>query len=444
MDLRWARLARFALVFCAGWVVALAFHYVESAVFRAGYPWDSFLFNSTARYTDLLDSCDHARAGRPYAPGQSQAVATYFPAPYWLLYRIRTWARRPIELAYLGLTFGGALLVVLGHLRTTHARWRDDSRWPTVVLFTVGIGVLNYPLLFAVDRGNLDPLGMSLLFGGLAAAKRGHGATGGILVGLAASTKGFPLAAVLLWLRRGRFFPIAIACATTILLVVLPASTFEGGVKPNLVGLSKGIASFHQQYVVGDSSAHFSADWLNAIRIIAQSAGVRPDMNWLVPRYERFALVWASLLAFHGVFVAQEKWRQSLAVMLIMLVYPSVTGDYKLVFLLPAILAWISSNSVDTVGWRDRLFGLAAALLFVPKHFYFLQRPGYLVNSDASISCVINPLLVVALTVVLWPTARERAGVFENLRTFVRPAIRAAHWIRNRIGGRAGTDPLET
>jgi len=76
--------------------------------------------------------------------------------------------------------------------------------------------------------------------------------------------------------------------------------------------------------------------------------------------------------------------------------------------LLPPILEWLVSTAK---GWRDSVFCVTAALLMLPKHFYFPRQ-----GDAASISCIISPMLLLAMSLVLWPTSTEIAKFRESYR----------------------------
>ncbi len=399
-DLAWRRLMWLAIIVCAGWFLAIAYHHVAGAILGRSYPYDTFLFLPADRYHDLLNSWAQAKGGNPYYTGGTLAVATYFPFVYLTLALGRACTAPWVVLAYLALTFGGALWVCSAWLRAQREAWRDDGRWPAVVIFAALLMLASYPMLFAVDRGNLDPLIMTLLVGSLALAARGRFNAGALLVAVAAASKGYALVWFVWWLKRRRFSALALGLAATAALVVLPGLAFDGGIPATLAGFAHGMAQFHHKYVVGYNSAVYSADWLNGARLLARYLGFEPNMETMLAVYRPLALIGAGALTLYALLAASEPWRELLAAALIMVTFPNIANDYKLVLLLPAILAWIAAPSEN--GWRDRVFCLCAGLLLVPKHFAFLHLPG-----RPSISCLVSPLLLSGLTATLWPTSEE-------------------------------------
>jgi len=416
-DAVWRALVRLVTLVAVGWLVALLGHHLAGTVFGRPYPANTFLFDPGDRYNDLVNSWRQAQAGNPYIDGGTSAVAAYFPLVYLVLRVARALSRETLIVLYVLVTYAGLGLAGLLFLRHERARWRADARWPAVVFFVTLLGVLCYPLLFAVDRGNLDPLLALLLVAAWALIERGKFVSGALLVAVAAASKGYPLVWFALWLKRRGYRGLALGLGATFALVCLPGLCFEGGLATTLAGWRGGLDLFRAKYVVGPLSAHFSADAINGWRLASAWVGHTPDMRAVVSTYEAAAAAWAAALAFFALFVARSRWRELLALTLVMLVFPNVINDYKLVLLLPALLAWVAAPGG---GWRDHVFWIAAALLMVPKHYFFLR------DTDASISCVISPLLLVALSISLYPTPDEIATFRQasrEARARVRPWI---------------------
>lgn len=406
-DLAWRRLTGFARLMAVGWVVALLYHYVMGGVLHLPYPFDTFLFTPADRLADFTNTWTQARAPQPYSAG-GPAVATYFPVVYAglkVLHRAsRPWASAVYLLATLGAMAGMATVWV----RRERPRWAGDERWRVVPPLVLFVALGNYPFLFALDRGSIDPIIAALSAGAVLWLMSGRRLAAGALLGVAAAAKGYPLAAGALWLRRRGLLGVVVAGAVLAALVVLPGLLFAGGIPATLRGLAAGLGRYRALYVFGDWSAHYSADGLNGVRVALAALHRPPDMAVLVPVWEKLALAWAAVLAAGAILFAGPLWRQALAVVLVMLVFPNVTNDYKLVLLVPVVLAWISS--AEDSGWRDRVFAACAALLFVPKHY---GPP--LAGPDGTVSCIVSPFLLAGLTAALWPTAAELAEARQRI-----------------------------
>jgi hypothetical protein len=391
-ELIWQRLAKFCLLYSIGWVVALAYYSLVASVFHYVWPRSTFLFAPNDRYGDFVVTWLQAKAPNPYINPGTRTFSTYFPFPYAVLRVAKGFTLPSLLFTYFAVTFGSVLLIWIWWLREQRALWKGDSRWPIVITLTFFIVVCNYPMLFAVDRGNLDPLAMCLTYAAIQLVSRRRKVVGGLLLAVASASKGFPFAAVLYWIRRRQILAVAVAVSVFAASILVSAATFKGGVAVTLHAFSENLRLFRQRYVLGDLSAYYSTDWLNALRVLAR---------WLqAPRLD---------------MVRTVQWYERLAT-LIMLAYPNVANDYKLIMLLPPILEWLVSTAK---GWRDSVFCVTAALLMLPKHFYFPRQ-----GDAASISCIISPMLLLAMSLVLWPTSTEIAKFRESYRE-MRGRIRA-------------------
>jgi len=401
-ELVWTRLTVLAGIVFAGWALATAFHYYHETVLGHGYPYSTFVFTPVHRFGDLIEAWTVAARANPYWTGDTPSGANYFPLAYALLGLLRSVSQHTLLGGYLLVTFAAMGLILAGWLRSERERFRGDNRWPAVVMLAAALTFLSYPLLLAVDRGNVEPLIAVLVVAAIALLERERPGAGALVLAVAAALKGYPLAFFGLWVRRRQFVAAAAGVGATALLVVAPGLWLEGGVAHTLAGLRHGLDAFHELYVVGGRAGRFSSDWINAVRLLGRATQLELPMAQVVTAYERLVLPVAALLGLHAMFLAQTRSRALLALVSLVLVFPNITNDYKLVLLLPVALTWITDPPAGR--WRDRAFVIAMGLLLVPKQYAFFH------GSDASISCLLNPLLVTTLVATLWPTSDERAG----------------------------------
>lgn len=410
----WRKVSVFCVVYGVGWLAALAYLTLVAAALKFTWPRDSFNFAVTDRYADLIQSWIQARAPNPYKNYGNGVEGAYFPLAYVLLRQLRTFSSKTVVLIYMAGSFAAVASVWYSWLRNHWALLQSDSRRHMVVVLTFFVIACNYPMAFAIDRGNIDPLGMAMLYWAFELTRRRHRIAGGFVIALAGAPKGFPFAAILHSIRRRYLLAVVVASLALAIAVTVPAMAFDGGVRVSLRALSRNIQGFRHIYVLGSGSAHYSSDWLNGFRLLNRWLFEwQFDMSIVATVYEYTVLLCAGSLAFLAVAVIRDRWRESLAIVLLMLIYPNVSNDYKLILLVLPLLEWFSS---DARGWRSMIFVVTVGLLFVPKHYYF-PKP----EDAASISCLINPLLVALLFAVIWPTSGEISRLFyavKNLPVF--------------------------
>jgi len=148
-ELVWRRLSWLAVLLLAGWLVSLAFHHFQGAVLGRPYPYNTFFFDPRDRYGDLLNSWRQAQSDNPYFKGGTPAVATWFPLVYFVLSLARKLAPEAVLLIYSPSPSAARSCLCFLWLREQRPLWKDDARWPAIILFATLLGVVNYPLLFA-------------------------------------------------------------------------------------------------------------------------------------------------------------------------------------------------------------------------------------------------------------------------------------------------------
>lgn len=416
-ELVWQHLSRFCAIYGIGWLLALAYVGLIAAALNYSWPRDTFNYTPADRYGDLTRSWTQALVPNPYKSYGKAIEGSYFPPAYAFLRLFRSVSSKTVVLIYMLGSYAGMASMWFWWLRRQRPIWKADSRWGMVAILSLFVVLCSYPMAVAIDRGNIDPLATFLLFWAFELARRGHRLAGSLVMALAASPKGFPFAGVLYWVRRQAVLSILVATCALVALVLLPATLFEGGIRESMRALAVNLSGFRHLYVLGSASAHYSSDWINAVRLLNRWYLHAPiDMSVVVSVHERVIFVCVGLLVLGTVIVIQDTWRELLAIVLIMLVYPNVTNDYKLILLIVPVLEWFSS---DARGWRSNLFCVSSALLLVPKHYYFPN-----VVDHASISCIINPILITMLMAVLWPTSQERVRFAYLIKSSSERALR--------------------
>ena len=194
-----ASLRIYLAVFTGLWAIALAAVFVQGQVLHKPYPFNTFLFYPNIHFTDftifdarfrIWDRTDKffALPGFPFT----------YPAPllasflaYWKL------TSHPLA-AYLATVgvFALAAAALLGARRQA-------------IGFTVAWTLIgSYPLMFLLDRANIEGLvWIATALGTFAFARRRYTAAA-ILFGLAAGMKIFPGALLLLFFAKRRYRPI--------------------------------------------------------------------------------------------------------------------------------------------------------------------------------------------------------------------------------------------
>lgn len=384
------RLLILAGLVTAGFLAAVLFHFVQGFVLERPWPYNTYLFNPVDRFNDLLYSIDAASTRDPYFQSPAGSVSTYFPFTYLVLLPL---AQLPPGLAVAVFVVSSvAALMALIAWWSQGAEPDASARRVLPIAGLVFIASL-YPLHFALDRGNFDAWIAPMCLGFVLAIQKRHHWLAVCLIATAAAMKGFPAAFLLLLVLDRRYLQILMAVVLTLGLTVVSALSLAGGIARTIAGVQFGMGTFQAEYVIKNGSLHYSTDFFNLLKLGSKTGSLYgwwayDPVAMLLP-YHAVVFAIAILVVIFVLFVPTRPWRRVYAICLLVLVFPDVANDYKLLMLLPGVLSLIDEPGET----RDaRRILVATALLLIPKHYVFLIH-------DISISCVINPVLVLLL---LW------------------------------------------
>jgi hypothetical protein len=395
---------RFAACVMAGMGIAVAFHAIMR-IEGMSWPWTSFLFQEQDQFNDWYNSVAQAASGDPYYFHGRPALATYFPGAY-LLFRVGTGMGQRLGVG-LYVAISEALLAIAIFSMwfskcssASVARSEHDRETPLLLLLAL-LG--SYPVLFALDRGNIDlwiACGCTVFVATLGGRRQTIGLVA-LAIGIAA--KGYPAAFLGLLVERRDFRGVFVCILATAVISFVALLSFEGNLFSSIDGLRQNLHLFQERYVLGGDSLFATSDPYDAIRLFAsgslsaESVSSDAAASRLVPIsaavlqiYMPCVSLYALVSAVFVLVVPVAQWRRVTAVCLVAIMFPNVANDYKLCCLLPGLLLLLL-NPIS-----KRREGIALVLfagLYIPKSYFFFNA--------ASISMLINPVLLIALALVV-------------------------------------------
>jgi hypothetical protein len=262
------------------------------------------------------------------------------------------------------------------------------------------IFVISFPVLFAIDRGNLDlwifPLvGAFLLF---FYSRRPYLYQMGLLaLAFAISLKIYPAIFALLILKERRFIDFLTVIVVCCFLTLIASAAFVGGIGNALtdylgmLSTTDGLLKQSLQYANNNLGIYY------AVQMTVELLGKHSWWDFVALRYGQFAiflLLMGSVAIWYLPFSLAES---SLALALLTCLLPSLSFTYRLIVILFPLLLLMTSRarsarsvSVTTV---------AVALLLIPKNYLILFPE---VRPDIGISSLLDPLLLCVLVAELF------------------------------------------
>jgi hypothetical protein len=393
--LRWAKMPLerkdkinlVSLIVLAGFIVSVLFHGFLGVCLHRGYPFNTFLFRPGDRFMDYFNGIRYVTRGHGAGMVGTSGLAYFM---WWFLYLISFKSTHASFLIY--------SVTIVVYVRFYNLKNLLAESFPKMSPATLRrnlfiLTFLSYPVLFTLDRGNIEGFVFILfsLFVYFFCSNRTVLST--VFLAGAAALKVYPVIFVILYLSEKRYKEAAIFMG---ILLVLSGLTYN-----SLTGLRFHLSSFisminssanpgniyNALYVIGDEGAGFCSSAFGALKAAMYALdpqGSAPRILMLYRTYYWASLLVSALVALYVMFVEKELWKKIAILTLSMIFFPFVTGDYRLLHLY--IPMWLFLNSRERSG-ADLLYSILFALLLIPKAYYSIK-------GEISISVILNPLII--------------------------------------------------
>jgi hypothetical protein len=410
------RIHFFFLFITVGLSLALMYHGV-ARLLGYDFPYNTFLFLPGDRFNDWHNSIFATRSLNPYF-SNSPAVSTYFPFSYWLFSFFTFNSRDTNTTLYLTISIALLLIAVCCSWRFLFLeKLKNVDSKNRAIAELVGIFLICYPMIFALDRGNLDIWIGSLCILYVVLFQTNYSWIGYICLCIAIMLKGYPVAFLLLSLVKKKYSQAFFCVFGSLFISVIVMLFFWGGFFVNLHGLQINLSKFYKLYVIGINSLFASSDPYNGIRtlvmifnddfgIISNSVSFEDWSISLLHIYSPITFITAALATCFILFSNGEWWAKITAVSLIILLFPNVANDYKLCILFPAIITLLANN--NPFKKTEIMALIIMGLLLIPKSYIFINQHG--------LSNLINPILLISLSCITfinpgqWRGLRKKEG----------------------------------
>ncbi|HNW74366.1 MAG TPA: glycosyltransferase family 87 protein [Bacteroidales bacterium] len=369
-------------------LLAFIFHafknYLFSHYFNAGYPLGTFLFRPEDRFNDFFNMINICKDNNPYMTDYF-FQSNYFPLAntfFWLVSKIGTGF--PVFLGYI-LIFAFFYFLFLRKVIV-----KDQSIGAVVSL--VIIGLLNYPFLMNIDRGNLEAWMFLLLLAFFYFYDRGRIYAAILFLALAIAMKLFPAVFLILLLKDKKYKEILITVFIACLVTVLGLLSFQGGPESNIVAMFNSFRMFNS-LTSFDGMQHNSSlfGFIKVWVLISQEI-----FNGVVdPATVKNAVPFApyAIAVFVAFFVLvifilrkeHERWKDIMCLTIIMILFPNVSFDYRLIYLFIPLGYFLERNIRTN---RDNIFLLLFSFLLIPQSYIYIFR-------DISVSALIYPIVMI-------------------------------------------------
>jgi hypothetical protein len=354
---------------------------------------------SAPRFSDFYQLLFYSTNSDPY----SFAGSNYPPFAHMILSPLSLVNSTSAHNIYVGLVIGG----MIGFLIRT-LKWIPDS----ARLVTIAIILFSYPILFALDRGNID---LVCLLGLLIYARLmfdGKWLSAGLILGTLAAIKVYPLLFAFPFIRERYGVRSFLLASTSFLILTIVAANHYGlaGVE-EIFGL---ITDSSSRVLNPDQIAAWSTSisgFLYATEVVFGNIHIFAIDDVVQSKFFTYSvLIGIATCALFAALARIEIWKKALVVSAAILLLPVISFEYRVgILLVPLLIFTLSSGSSLQFKNLKTRHMILVGLLVGPTSWYYFR------GTAVSTSSFITPLAVILLLASTnWRRSTSRDKVLDS------------------------------
>ena len=237
---------------------------------------------------------------------------------------------------------------------------KNDKESFLVVMLALS---LSFPVLFALERANLINLAFALTIFFISFYKDERKVVREVsllALALAFALKIYPAIFGLLLIKDKRWKEAARTCVYAVVAFVAPFLAYG---KESLFIFIRNLRNFSNDSLENGYAYNFSLSGI--IRLIGRALGFEANSVFVVVILAIVVIMW--LIMFSQ---TEAKWKEYMALSVIMIMIPNPSATYTLIFLIPAFICFCDSLSSrdgrDTGDKTDIVMGILLGILFAP------------------------------------------------------------------------------
>lgn len=372
-----------------------------------GYPESYVLGPPKIRFSDFTDETLASTCPNPY----DDPLCIYSPASF-VFFRVLSYSDR-VSLILVCFFSLAALALLLARVLQS----MTPGAWARVSLAFLFL-VLSYPVLFCIDRGNIEIVMIPLIGWAIYFYSRHRDVEGTACLFPAICLKFYPAFLLVILLSR-RKVGLAVLCGVGAIVVIAACSCFFQA-SPGVIWASyqQNLDVYRDLYYLNNGPIEGSASPWNAYKIILialDKMGIIPPVNFSFdgPLIQASYHVYSLALALAALICAGYAWfyeRELARGILMLLLFISIAapsgGDYRLSYAAMALVLLMLLPRQRKGDWTALVL---IALAVIPKKEIFLTFAGTTETgyADVPLQALLNPLFIMAAMVILLYQSRH-------------------------------------
>lgn len=370
-----------------GFIFSLFFNSYRSSILSDNYPLNTFLFRPWDRFYDFIHLYNLSRHYNPYfEPYLFTNLRNIFPFLFFVGYVIS------LKDLTFSLPFVLISFLLLFSFITYHSILGKNNQSS---LINTAILLISYPILFALDRANLEILVFITLFLFTAFYLRKKYILSSILLGISLSLKPFPGIFLILFFTEKKYKEIIFTIITSLILTLIPLATFQNGLLKNLHQLIYSLTTYSKIYAIQNEGLAFGHSlWglLKFIMIIFLGYPSDAHLSFLLNIYSILTLIALVILFIYIKYIEQTFWKKIALLIISLLLFPTVSADYRLLHIFIPLFLFINEKIPSKSDW---IYIFLFGLLLIPKNYFLIP------DTEISISSAINPIILLTMMMMI-------------------------------------------
>lgn len=369
-------------------ITAYYYYYIDVYLIAQKWPNNTFLFHPNARFGDYFSNINKLNSGDHKFFG-SLDFMPLLNAIIIIFAKIQ-----PVGHSYIIHFFIPFSVIFFLFFNAGKKMWgnRIDSLTTTFIFV-----FLSYPILFAFDRGNIEIYGfvLMLLFIYFWETKPKLGVA---FYALSLLLKPFPIFFLPLFLKKDKryllkYLALFYVCFFLFLYAFIVSSLNEISIR-ELLNNKTVYSAYTETFVIGNLGLGYGHSFFGLLKVIGFSFGIDKISSLLLkPYFYTVALIYVFIAYF--VYKNINFYENTLVLSICMCLFPYVSADYKLLYLMLPLLALMHSSQPLNVSRNNCIvFGLLIAVK--PFASISILNPT-LIPLEVSYNVVLSPLLMLAL-----------------------------------------------
>lgn len=379
------KLIWFRLIILVGFVSAVFYHYVLSAYFRLGVPYDTFLPSPKVGFSDFISVLQH-----------DTSLSDYFPFTQLII--IFFGYIQPPMLSLI--VFWSIFLIFLIYYLWINVKTSDklDSML-NVLIFSL----FTFPVIYSLTSANFETFNFISLSLFIYFYQKQKTKLAIVFLSLAIALKGFPVLFIIILMSDKKYKEIVYTVIGVFLLTIIPMLLIGTGFLDNFYLTVSNLKLF---VFNSPEQLSFNHSFLGLIFAIVDINEMNLNLGSMVLIYSIVMLAFCMAISYYVAKGSYYFWEKVSILVCMICLFPPVSFDDTLIYLFIPILLFINwdiknnrvlsdKDEMLTKGRAiiDYVLIISFALLLIPKNYRL-----FINYYDGS---VINPLLLLFILFIL-------------------------------------------